>query len=181
MNRRLLVIVGTLAGVSLLSVAALAANPALLVADYETTTVEVVDGETGASLATVEARVADGFRKQYVGLSATDELADDEGMLFVHDRSAERAYVMRGMSFGLDILFVAPNGTVTRIHEATPERRPYTRYTGTGRYVLEVPRGWTERHGVTPGDRLRFDRIAAATRASAATKPISPSQASTQT
>ncbi|OYR95879.1 hypothetical protein DJ71_01400 [Halorubrum sp. E3] len=116
-----------------------------------------LDHETSDSLATVEARVADGLAKQYVGLSETDALAADEGMLFVHDETGEHAYVMRGMAFGLEIVFVAPDGTVTRIHEAEPESRPHTRYHGTGRYVLEVPRGWSERNGVDPGDRLVFD------------------------
>ncbi|KDS91193.1 hypothetical protein FK85_05570 [Halorubrum saccharovorum] len=157
MNRRLLAIAGASVTLALLLAAAIAANPTLLIAGYDTATVEAVDGETGESLATVEARVADGPAKQYVGLSATDELADDEGMLFVHDETGEHAYVMRDMAFALDIVFVAPNGTVTEIHEAEPDSRPYTRYRGTGKYVLEVPRGWSERNGVEPGDRLVFE------------------------
>jgi len=47
-------------------------------------------------------------------------------MLFVHDETGKHAYVMRGMSFGLDIVFVAPNGTVTEIHEAAPDSRART-------------------------------------------------------
>ncbi|WP_128904074.1 DUF192 domain-containing protein [Halorubrum amylolyticum] len=157
MNRRLLAIAGALAALALLIAAAIAANPTLLIAGYDTATVEAVDGETGESLATVEARVADGLAKRYVGLSETDDLAADGGLLFVHGEAGEHAYVMRDMAFGLDIVFVAPNGTVTQIHEAAPDSRPYTRYRGTGRYVLEVPRGWSERNGVEPGDRLVFD------------------------
>jgi hypothetical protein len=155
-NRRLLGVVAGLA-LLLLVVAGVAANPALLITGYETTTVEAVDGDTGESLATVEVRVADDLVKRYVGLSATDDLAAGEGMLFVHDDAAERAYVMREMAFALDIVFVAPDGTVTTIHEAAPESPPLTRYRGTGRYVLEVPRGWSERHGVDPGDRIVVD------------------------
>ena len=157
MNRRYAV---ALAGalVAALAVGAALSAPGLLITGYDTATVEAVDGDTGESLATVEVRVADGPLKQYVGLSATDGLAADEGMLFVHDESAERAYVMRDMAFPLDIVFADANGTVTRIHEAEPESRPYTRYEGTGTYVLEVPRGWSDRHGVDPGDRLVIDR-----------------------
>ncbi len=157
MNRRLAGVVAGLGLLVLVAVAVAAANPALLITGYETTTVEAVDGDTGESLATVEVRVADGIVKRYVGLSATEELDGGEGMLFVHADAAERAYVMRDMAFALDIVFVAPNGTVTEIHEAEPESRPFTRYRGTGRYVLEVPRGWSERNGVGPGDRIRID------------------------
>ncbi|QUO48226.1 DUF192 domain-containing protein [Halorubrum ruber] len=159
MNRRLVGVAAALALVGLLGAAVAATNPALLITGYDTTTVEAVDGETGETLATVEARVADGFVKQYVGLSATEALDDGEGMLFVHGESAERAYVMRDMAFPIDIVFADANGTVTRIHEAEPESRPFTRYEGTGRYVLEAPRGWSERHGVEPGDRLVIEGL----------------------
>ncbi|ELZ47237.1 hypothetical protein C463_02933 [Halorubrum californiense DSM 19288] len=162
MNRRLVGVAAALALFALVGVAVAAANPALLITGYDTVTVEAVDGDTGESLATVEARVADGFVKRYVGLSATDDLDAGEGMLFVHGDSAERAYVMRDMAFALDIVFSDANGTVTTIHEAEPESRPLTRYEGTGRYVLEVPRGWSDRHGVDAGDRLVIEGRAAA-------------------
>ena len=158
MNRRLLGVAVGLALCVLVGSAAVAANPTFLITGYETTTVEAVDGDTGESLATVEARVADGLVKQYVGLSATDELDEGEGMLFVHDDERERGYVMREMAFALDIVFVDADGTVTTIHEAEPESRPLMRYRGTGRYVLEVPKGWSERNGVEPGDRIVVDR-----------------------
>ena len=157
MRRRTLAIAATASAVTLLVALAIAVDPTLLIAGYETTTVEAVDGETNASLATVEARIADGPVKQYVGLSGTDALPADRGMLFVHDDSAERAYVMRDMAFGLDILFVSADGTITSIHSAEPEERPFTRYRGTGRYVLEVPCGWSDRHGIEASDRLVFD------------------------
>jgi uncharacterized membrane protein (UPF0127 family) len=153
-NRRLLGVAAAVALVALAGVGVAATNPALLVTGYETAAVEAVDGETGATLATVEVRVADGVVKQYVGLSATESLPPGEGMLFVHGDSAERAYVMRDMAFPIDIVFADANGTVTAVYEAAPESPPYTRYEGTGRYVLEVPRGWSDRHGVAPGDRL---------------------------
>ncbi|OTF01612.1 DUF192 domain-containing protein [Halorubrum sp. SD683] len=157
MNRRLAGVAAALALVPLAVAAVAATNPAFLITGYDTTTVEAVD-DTGESLATVEARVADGFLKQYVGLSATDDLDAGEGMLFVHGDAAERAYVMRDMAFPIDIVFVDTDGTVTTIHEAAPESGSLTRYEGTGKYVLEVPCGWSERHGVDPGDRLVIDR-----------------------
>ena len=156
MNRRRLTVVGLVVAIALV-LAAAAANPGVLIAGYETTTDDAVDGETGASLATADVRIADSTLKRYVGLSSTDELAADEGMLFVHDEPDEYAYVMRNMAFPIDILFVAPDGTVTEIHEAEPESRPLTEYRGTGQYVLEMPRGWSDRNGVEPGDRLVFE------------------------
>ena len=156
MNRRRLALVVSLLVVGF-ALVAVAATPGVLIAGYDATTVEAVDGETDESLATVDARLADDTLKRYVGLSSTDELADDEGMLFVHDEPDEYAYVMRNMAFPIDILFVAPDGTVTEIHEAEPESRPLTEYRGTGQYVLEVPLGWSDRNGIELGDRLVFE------------------------
>ncbi len=135
----------------------IATAPSILISSYETTTVEATDAETAETLATAEVRIADGPMKRYVGLSTTEELAADEGMLFVHPDPGEYDYVMRDMAFAIDIVFVAADGEITSIREAEPESRPLTTYEGTGRYVLEVPRGWSADNGVEPGDTLEFD------------------------
>ncbi|MFC7069224.1 DUF192 domain-containing protein [Halobaculum lipolyticum] len=128
--------------------------------DYDRTTVTVVD-EDGTELGAVDARVADTYSKRYTGLSDTESLGENEGMLFVHDEEGEYAYVMRDMAFPIDIVFVAANGTVTRVHHADlpPEGTSgsdLTRYRGVGKYVLEVPYGWTNRTGVGAGDAVEI-------------------------
>lgn len=123
--------------------------------DYEETTVTVEDAN-GTTLATVDVRVAENARELYIGLSETDTLADGEGMLFVHGSAGEQTYVMRGMAFPLDIVFVDGNGTITTVHHApVPEDTPESelrRYRGQATYVLEVPRGYTNATGIDVGD-----------------------------
>lgn len=131
--------------------------PGLLVGDpgpYDTTTVTVAD-ENGTDLATVDGRVADTFEKRYTGLSDTESLAPDEGMLFVHDDEEEHSYVMRKMDFPIDIIFIDANGTVVQITHASVdgENAPYS---APAKYVLEVNRGWANRTGVGVGDRVRI-------------------------
>ncbi|MFT4948902.1 MAG: uncharacterized membrane protein (UPF0127 family) [Natronomonas sp.] len=121
---------------------------------YERLTV-VASDPNGTELATVDVRVADTSDKRYTGLSATDSLAPDEGMLFVHPQESQQSYVMRGMSFPLDIVFVGANGTVTRVYHADVGGTDAP-YQARARYVLEVNRGWTNRTGVTVGDRIRI-------------------------
>jgi uncharacterized membrane protein (UPF0127 family) len=159
-NRRVVVAVSIL--VVLAGVGYVVAGTFLTSAsDYDRTTVTINDAD-GSELATVEVRVADTYRKRVTGLSNTASLDDGEGMLFVHDRAGVQAYVMRDMAFPIDILFVAPNGTITTIHHAelpppdTPNSE-LTRYRGYGSYVLEVPYGFTNRTGVEVGDRLVVD------------------------
>ena len=107
----------------------------------------------GTELATVEVRLADTSSERYTGLSATESLAPDEGMWFVHPEERRQAYVMRGMSFPLDIVFVDANGTVTRVFHADVDGTDAP-YEARAKYVLEVNRGWANRTGLEAGDRV---------------------------
>ena len=124
--------------------------------EYNRTTVTAVD-DNGTKLETVDARIADTTTKRYVGLSDTESLGPNEGMVFVHPEEGRHAYVMREMAFPLDIVFADANGTVTAIRHA---ERPASgeddleRYRGRGKYVLEVNRGWTNETGLDVGDRI---------------------------
>jgi uncharacterized membrane protein (UPF0127 family) len=128
--------------------------------DYERTTVTVLDDD-GDELATVDVRVADTHPKRVVGLSNTESLSNDEGMLFVHDSAGNYGYVMRDMAFPIDIIFIAPNGTITTIHHAPVEPNAsgseLTQYRGYGRYVLEVPYGYTNETGIETGHTVRIE------------------------
>ncbi|WP_297888488.1 DUF192 domain-containing protein [uncultured Halorubrum sp.] len=131
-------------------------------ADYETTTV-TVEGPAGEARGSVTAAVADTGDKRLLGLSDAESLPEDGGMLFAYDSPQDTlTYVMRRMSFGIDIVYVDGDRQITRIHNA-PEPGPNEdgeeqQYPGSGQYVLEVPYEWTDRHGVAVGDSLRFER-----------------------
>lgn len=139
-------------------------------AGYETTFVRAVSttGErlgpvaaaTGATLGSVTAAIADTSSLRYTGLSDTETLPPDRGMLFVYGTVADRTFVMRRMSFGIDIVYADADGTITSIHHA-PEPGPDEdgddqRYPGRGQYVLELAYDWTTDHGVSEGDTLAF-------------------------
>ena len=124
--------------------------------EYDRTTVTAVDAN-GTELATVEVRIADTRDKRRIGLSRTDSLSPGEGMLFVHNNQDTHAYVMRNMSFALDIVFIDRDGRVRTIHHAgVPVTGVGPRYRGTAQYVLEVERGWANETGLTVGDRIEI-------------------------
>jgi uncharacterized membrane protein (UPF0127 family) len=128
---------------------------------YAETTVTVA-GETGDRLGTVDAAIADTRQRRFTGLSETDCLPADRGMLFVYDEpQPSLTYVMRNMSFDLDIVFVHANGTIQSIHHvAAPdpgEDGESITASGRGQYVLEVNRGWTTERRIEAGDRLEID------------------------
>jgi uncharacterized membrane protein (UPF0127 family) len=129
--------------------------------DYETTAVTVVDSDTDEELGAVTAAIADNSSLRYTGLSETDDLPEERGMLFTYGSERNLTYVMREMSFAIDIVYIAENGTITSIHHA-PEPGPdedgeSQRYSGRGQYVLEVNYNWTTDRGVDVGDRVQFD------------------------
>jgi uncharacterized membrane protein (UPF0127 family) len=128
--------------------------------DYETTEVTVTTPE-GDELGAVTAAIADTRDLRYTGLSDTEALPGDRGMLFVYDEVDDHTYVMREMDFGLDIVYADDEGVITRIHRA-PEPGPdedgeNQRYPGRGQYVLEVNYEWTTERGVGAGDVLAFE------------------------
>lgn len=135
--------------------------------DYDRTTVTAYDAN-GTRLARVDVRIADTYAKKYTGLSDTESLAPDEGMLFVYNGQAERTFVMRKMDFPLDMVFVGANGTITTVHHAPvpppgTSEAELTRYRGQAKWVLEVNRNWTVAHGVDVGDQIAVGDAATGT------------------
>jgi uncharacterized membrane protein (UPF0127 family) len=132
--------------------------------DEATVTFVAPDGTT---LTTVQARVADTRKERIRGLAGADSLENGSGMLFVHPRVGTHGYVMRDVSFPLDIIFVAPceehcpggvDGQVTTIDEAdvpSPDEQSPT-FEGRGKWVLEVPQGYAAAHDVGEGDSVRI-------------------------
>jgi len=120
---------------------------------HDDATVTITD-ENGSTLGVVQASVADSEAERYRGLSGTTSLANGSGMVFVYGAERTRAYVMRDMAYPLDIVFVGADGRITEIHHAETEEPPYRRYTGRAKWVVEVPEGWTTRHGIAAGDRV---------------------------
>lgn len=123
----------------------------------DTATVTVVD-ENGTTLGVVHATVADSPQERYQGLSGTSSLENGTGMLFVYPEEGQRAFVMRGMNYPLDMIFVGANGRITAIHHAdVPESGDGPTYEARAKWVLEVPQGWAAAHNVSRGDQVEIE------------------------
>ncbi len=118
-----------------------------------------IEDENGTELGSATVELAETQSERYTGLSEHESLGDDEGMLFVYDQEGHHTYVMRSMSFPIDIVYIGANGRITRIHHAPVEadNEDLTGYEGVGKWVLEVPYNWTTEHGVEVGDRVRIE------------------------
>jgi hypothetical protein len=121
----------------------------------------VFTDDNGDTLASITARIADTPSERYQGLSGTEDLPDGTGMLFVFERGAQRTFVMRGMNYPLDMIFVGADGHITTIHHAPlPSQTPeggLIGYPGSAKWVVEVPFGYTSNHGISVGDRVSIN------------------------
>jgi uncharacterized membrane protein (UPF0127 family) len=105
-------------------------------------------------------QVADDSGERAQGLMNVEEMGTLEGMLFVYDEPGSPAFWMENTLIPLDMLFAAPDGTISRIHEnAVPlDRTPIPAATGV-QFVLEVNGGVAGRLGIEVGDVLQHPAV----------------------
>jgi uncharacterized membrane protein (UPF0127 family) len=119
----------------------------------------IVETAAGAQLpVTVELARTDEERAR--GLMHRRELAPEAGMLFLFSENEPRAFWMKNTLLSLDMLFIDDGGRVVGLIERAEPLTTSPRDPGVpSRYVLEVIGGWAKRHGVRPGDRVRFENV----------------------
>ena len=119
----------------------------------------VVETRAGARhVVSVEVVRTDADRAR--GLMDRRELAPDAGMLFLFDETAEHPFWMKNTLLPLDMLFLSEDGRVNGIVErAVPGDLSPRSAGGPSRFVLEVNGGWAAAHGVSAGDRARFENV----------------------
>ena len=90
------------------------------------------------------------------GLMGRAPLPDSEGMLFVMARQPSCVFWMKDTPSPLSIAFADAEGRIFAIRDMQPFSTELTVPPAPCAYALEVAQGWFERHGVKPGDILRF-------------------------
>ncbi len=118
--------------------------------------VETASGERHA--VTVEVARTDPQRRE--GLMHRTALAEDAGMLFVFDETAEHPFWMKDTLLPLDMIFIDEGGRIAGVVERAEPQTTVERTIGApSRYVLEVNGGWARARGVKAGDRVRFENV----------------------
>ena len=138
----------------LLVVLVMMALPAAALATDYTGEVSIV-GEHGTHSFRVE--VADTPEAHARGLMHRTDLPADAGMLFVFDRAAEVSFWMRDTLISLDMLFIAADGRINRIHhDARPHDETQIASRGRVTHVLEINGGLAASLGIARGDRVEI-------------------------
>lgn len=140
------------AGVVVVVVLLLAAIFGMHVAkDRRTTTISV-------NSATITATVADTQAAREQGLSDTDSLAPNHGMLFIFPQPGADSIWMKNMHYPIDVLWLDGDKKVVHIVEhMKPESYPEAYQSPSpASYVLEVSAGFVKANHVSEGTALLF-------------------------
>lgn len=111
----------------------------------------------------VYAEVVDTPQSRAKGLSGRTNLKDDEGMLFVFEKSGRYGFWMKDMLFPIDIVWINESGTVVYVvHNVSPET--YTKQNppktfinqADAKYVLELAANQAEKYGLYLGTKVKI-------------------------
>lgn len=100
--------------------------------------------------------------QQVTGLSQTNSLRDNQGMLFVFADKRYRNFWMKDMKFPIDIIWIEDN-TIIGIEQNAPvpakddTNPPVFRSSGEANYVLEINAGLAEKYGIKVNDQVKID------------------------
>ncbi len=101
--------------------------------------------------------IADEWPEMEKGLMYRESLPEDEGMLFIFPSSGIYPFWMKNTLISLDAIYISQNGTIVDILQMEPcLSDPCHSYPPDAEalYVLEVNKGFSERHGIGIGDRM---------------------------
>jgi uncharacterized membrane protein (UPF0127 family) len=83
-----------------------------------------------------------------------EEIADDQGMLFVFSDERVRGFWMKNTITSLDIAFARSDGTIVAVHTMPPLTLQTFSSIEPAMFALEVKAGTFARLGIREGDRL---------------------------
>ena len=100
--------------------------------------------------------IADDDGERYQGLSGREKLEENQGMLFVHDDLDKHQYVMRGMKFDLDFIFIKDNKVVDIARNVSKDFEGKVQGAMEYDKILETPAGWVEKNNIRLGSEVKF-------------------------
>ncbi len=110
----------------------------------------------------ITAQTAQTYEEHEKGLMFRKSLAFDAGMLFVFEREENRVFWMKNTLINLDIIYIGKDMRINRIFHKVQASAPEAldsqvqRVQGSGMYVVEVPAGFSRRHNLWPGQKIRI-------------------------
>lgn len=118
--------------------------------------VQIRSASNNDLLASFEVEIADEPSERSMGLMFRNELAPNEGMLFIFDGPVTTTFWMRNTPLPLDIIFIDENRKIITIGEGVPFSEAPIPASGPFLYVLEINAGRSAELGIQVGDQVEF-------------------------
>lgn len=122
----------------------------------ETIKISVVDQYSNKKKVSFTVEIADDAAKRAKGLMFLDQLAKNEGMIFVFPKQKEHAFWMKDTKLSLDMIFIDQDGKIAGLVErAKPETLDPLGKGIESVYVLEINAGLAKEYKIKKGDIVK--------------------------
>lgn len=105
----------------------------------------------------IDIEIADDELERMRGLMDRLILPEFAGMLFIFEKDEPRSFWMKNTFISLDIIYINSNKEIVSIQKYTqPKTTSSIPSEKPAMYVLEVNAGFTDKYGISPGDKIEF-------------------------
>lgn len=113
----------------------------------------------GEEVVTIDIEIADTDSARVRGLMQRTSLPERSGMLFIFEREDPQGFHMSNTPIALDLIFVDAE---LRIVDVDKYNQPFDpsiiASDAAAQYVIEVPAGFADTHGIIEGELVRWSR-----------------------
>lgn len=107
-----------------------------------------------AGIHVIRAEVAQTEEEHEIGLMFRNELATNDGMLFIFERAGQQCFWMKNTLIPLSVAFIGDDGTVVNVDEMKAQTLEPHCSARPVRFVLEMNKGWFTKRGIRAGSKL---------------------------
>ena len=117
--------------------------------------------QDGDSTVTIDIEIAETDSARQRGMMQRKGFPNDRsGMLFPFEKEEPQSFWMSNTPVALDIIFVDADSQIVSIAKyTTPFSSENYRSGDPAQFVVEVPAGFADSHGILEGDRIRWRRL----------------------
>lgn len=113
----------------------------------------------GTIVSTIDVELAENNDERNRGLMFRDQMAMNQGMLFLFPYEAMQSFWMKNTILPLDMIFVNSRREIVTIHKnTTPYAETSYPSSAPAQYVVEVNAGFVDRYGIREGYRINWIR-----------------------
>ncbi|HSP13015.1 MAG TPA: DUF192 domain-containing protein [Salegentibacter sp.] len=114
----------------------------------------------GDTIKKIDIEIADSQYEHETGLMYRDSMEDSQGMLFIYEDAAPRAFYMKNTYIPLDIIYYSSDSTAISFYEnAKPMDETSLPSGEPAQFILEINGGLIEEWNIEVGDKIYFERI----------------------